>query len=275
MNVELAQIVALITYGNEYLTSLRYDVLELFPTHSTFQYVSDVSYYKEETFQDISQKSRIVTKDSRTWFSYLRSQGVQFLKLDLLNIQSYLPLHVPSVFTGGGAWVIQTDKRTCWQSKWLLKNQRHPQCKIWAVEYRERDNQPVIMDFPDITTAHQDLEISLAEAQDFSKKYGFDWEKWFAEALELLKSPTPVLPYYSDLLPPKYENVKGRQLLEGALKGWVFGGLGSWNDMYFRESSQEREYQKVSKNLYKAVIQSVGAVANSTSVYQFAEKISC
>jgi len=60
-------------------------------------------------------------------------------------------------------------------------------------------------------------------------------------------------------------------LLAGALKGWVFGGLGSWNDMCFRESSQEREYQLVSKNLYRAVIQSVGVVANSTSIHQFGE----
>jgi len=34
----------------------------------------------------------------------LESQGVQYLKLDLLYIQGYLPLQVASVFTGGGVW---------------------------------------------------------------------------------------------------------------------------------------------------------------------------
>jgi len=270
MNDKLAQIVALITYGNEYLASFRDDVLELFPSHFTFKYVFEVSFHKKKTLQDTSRKSRIVAKDTRTWFSYLKSQGVQYLKLDLLNIQSYLPSHIPSVFTGGGAWVIQTDKRTCWQSKWSLKNQRDPECRIWAVRYWECDNLPVLMDFPDIETAYQDLEDSLIEAQNFSKKNGFDWEKWFAEALALLKSASAIPPYYADLLPASYENIKGRQLLGGALKGWVFGGLGSWNDMYFRDSSQEHEYQLVSKNLYRAVFQSVGAVANSTSIHQLA-----
>ena len=115
------------------------------------------------------------------------------------------------------------------------------------------------------------MEAQLVKAQTFSKKYGFDWKKWFSEALDLLNSPSAGLPYYADLLPASYENVKGRQLLAGALKGWVFGGLGSWNDMYFRDSTQEREYQQVSKNLYRAVIQSVETVANSTSIHQFAE----
>ena len=151
MNNKLAQIIALITYGNEYLTSFRYDVLELFKSHSTFQYVSEVSFYGK------------------------------------------------------------------------------------------------------------------------TLKYGFDWEKWFAEALELLNSPSAIPPYYADLLPASFENKKCRQLLAGALIGWVFGGLGSWNDMYFREHSLEREYQLVSKNLYRAVIQSIGAVANFTSICQLAE----
>jgi len=38
MNVELAQIAALIAYGNEFLLSPGKDV-ELFPSHSTFQNV--------------------------------------------------------------------------------------------------------------------------------------------------------------------------------------------------------------------------------------------
>jgi len=271
MNNKLAQIIALITYGNEYLSSFPYDGLDLFSLHSTFQTVSEVSFYKKKTLQDTSKKTRVVAKDTRTWFSFLKSQGVQYLKLDLLNIQNYLPLHIPSVFTSGGAWVIQTDKKTCWQSKWYLKKHRDPECRIWAVGYWECDNLPVLMDFPDLDTAYQDLEDSLVEAQSFSKKYRFDWEKWFAEALVLLKSPSAISPFYADLLPASYENIKGHQLLAGALKGWVFGGLGSWNDMYIRESSLEREYQLVSNNLYRAVIQSVGAVANSTSIHQLAE----
>jgi len=108
MNNKLAQIFALISFGNEYLTSFRDDVLDLLSFHSTFQYVSEVSFYKKKTLQDTSKKTRVVAKDSRTLFSYLKSQGVRHLKLDLLNIQDYLPLHVPSVFTNGGDWVIQT-----------------------------------------------------------------------------------------------------------------------------------------------------------------------
>jgi len=274
MKIELAQIVTLIAHGNKFLFSGEKSVNELYPFYSPFRNVSDLTFLKCETSADLSGKPQIVARDVLAWFSFLREEGVKYLRLDLLNLQTLPMPYATSVMTAGNAWVIQTDRRTCWQSNWSLKKQIYPGCRIWNVGYWESDNVPVLMDFPDLEIAYRDLEESLLEAQNFSKRYGFDWEKWFAEALELLRSPFAVLPYYSDLLPDSYENLKGRQLLAGALKGWVFGELGSWNDMYFRESSQEREYQQVSKNLYQAVIQSVGAVANSTSIHQFAERTS-
>ncbi len=102
------------------------------------------------------------------------------------------------------------------------------------------------------------------EAQDFSIRRKFGWEKWFGKAIELLHNLSPVLPYYADLLPSTFRYVKVRQLLAGALQAWVFGGLGSWNDLYITNPSLEKEYQRISKILYEAVIQSIGAVTNST-----------
>lgn len=126
---------------------------------------------------------------------------------------------------------------------------------------------PVTADFHNIEDAYQDLERSITDAQTFSKNWNWDWEKWFAEALEQLKIPTPVQTYYANLLPTTYENIMGRQLFAGAFKAWVFGGLGSWNDMLITDPSQDKEYQQISKRLYEAIIQSLGAVTNSTTDY--------
>ena len=271
MNGELAQIVALITHGNEYLSSPRKDTLELFPSHSTFQYVSEVSFQKKKSLDEAPGKPEILANDTRSWFSHLGTDGIRYLKLDLLNLQHLPPPYATSLFTAGGAWVIQTDKGKCWQANWSFLNQRSRQARIWKVEYCERDNIPIITDFPNIETAYRDLENSLAEAQNFSVKRKFGWEKWFGKAIELLHDSSPVLPLYADLLPSTFKNAKVRQLLAGALQAWVFGGLGSWNDMYITDPSVEKEYQQISKRLYGAVIQSVGAVTNSTADDQLKE----
>jgi hypothetical protein len=47
MNGELAQIVALIAYGNEFFSAPQGDPPELFPSNSTFQYVANVSFTRD------------------------------------------------------------------------------------------------------------------------------------------------------------------------------------------------------------------------------------
>ena len=265
MNLELAQIVTLITHGNEYLSLSQKDIFELFPLHLTFMNVCDVSFHKGKKPDDILERSQVVAKEPHSWFLHLETEGIQYLKLGIVSFKSHPQEQVTSKYAGNGTRVIQTDKQTCWQSHWSLKNPRDPQGRIWAVGYWEGSNLPVITSFPDIKTAYQDLESSLTEAQIYSKKCMIDWEKYFAEAIELLNCPNPVPPYYTDLLPDTYENIKGRQLLAGALKAWVFGGMGSWNDVYITDPLQIKEYQQISTNLYKAIIQSVFAVTNSTA----------
>jgi hypothetical protein len=148
---------------------------------------------------------------------------------------------------------------------------RSRQAPLWKIEYWERDNASVVRGFPSIETAYGDLQNALVEAQNFSERRKFGWEKWFRKALQLLHDPTPVLPFYADLLPSTVKNIKVRQLLAGTLQAWVFGGLGSWNDVYINDSSLEMEYQQISRSLYKAVMQSVGSVTNSTADHRMSQ----
>lgn len=267
MNVELAQTIALIAYGNAYLSSGDMEPRELFPTHSTFQFVSNVTFQRSKE----PRKPGILANDTQSWIFDLGIDGTRYLKLDVLNLQHLPTPYATSLFTAGNTWVIQTDKGQCWQPIWSLVQQKSRQSRMWKVEYWERANIPVIGDFPDIQSAYQDLENCLVEAQDFSMRRKFGWEKWFEKALQLLHDPSPVLPFYADLLPSVLKNIRVRQLLAGTLQAWVFGGLGSWNDVYIADSSLEMEYQKVSKSLYKAVMQSVVSVTNSTADYRMSQ----
>jgi len=153
----------------------------------------------------------------------------------------------------------------CWRTKWSLVESLPAPEGLWKIVYWESDNSPIITDFPDIDIAYEDLEQSLVEAQEFSVSSKWGWEKWFRDAIQLLHNPLPVQPFYADLIPNTFENTKVRRLLAGALKAWVFGGLGSWNDMYITDVSQGAEYQRISRNLYQSVIQALGAITNLTA----------
>jgi hypothetical protein len=127
----------------------------------------------------------------------------------------------------------------------------------------ESGKLPAVSNFPDMESASRSLENSLREVKAFSEKNKLGWEDRFAEAMKLLHDPHPIVPYHPDLLPPSFDGIRSRQLLAGAAKAWVFGGMGSWNDIYISEQAQEKEYQRITKNLYQSALQSIGAVTNA------------
>ena len=48
-----------------------------------------------------------------------------------------------------------------------------------------------------------------------------------------------------------------------AVKAWVFGGMGSWNDVYFDDREARTEYEAISRHLYSALLTALLASVNS------------
>ncbi len=48
-----------------------------------------------------------------------------------------------------------------------------------------------------------------------------------------------------------------------AQKAWVFGGMGSWNDLWF-EGEAQGEYDRVSDRLFQTVNEAIRAAANTS-----------
>lgn len=274
MNGELAQIIALIGYGNEFFSAPQGDPPELFPSNSTFQYLSDVSF-KEKTWKSVfSRKQEIIAADTRTWFAYLRAAGITRLRLATFHLSQRLlksiPEHIGVAFAGNGFWCIRADSGKAtqlWRARWSIKNHNDPQNRIWSVEYLRIPPYLAQAKFPRVDEAVQELREALDDARIFSKKadLGF-WGEYFAEAIGLLGHSAPVIPYHPDLLPPGFRVLSSRQLLASACKAWVFGGMGSWNDVYFENTSKmKKEYVSVTSRLYQAIMNAIGAAANSTA----------
>ena len=49
--------------------------------------------------------------------------------------------------------------------------------------------------------------------------------------------------------------------MAAAVSAYVFGGMGSWNDMWF-EDDAAASYQDITRSLYQAVMFAIDAAAN-------------
>jgi hypothetical protein len=47
-----------------------------------------------------------------------------------------------------------------------------------------------------------------------------------------------------------------------AQAAWVFGGMGSWNDLGFAENDLQRQYEQITRELFTAVLQACVSAAN-------------
>lgn len=85
------------------------------------------------------------------------------------------------------------------------------------------------------------------------------WAAWFERALTVAGD----IPGHPDMLPPSY-TYEARHLAAMAAQAWVFGGMGSWNDVSFENVATAAEYEAVSRNLYDAVLIALEASADSS-----------
>jgi hypothetical protein len=105
------------------------------------------------------------------------------------------------------------------------------------------------------------FEDALNAAATFSEDANLVyWSDQFAEVVEHLHDPEPAIPYHPELLPPTFDALICRQLLAGACKAWVFGGMGSWNDDV---GCQSPENHAISSRLYQALMCAIAAATNS------------
>ena len=104
-------------------------------------------------------------------------------------------------------------------------------------------------------------EIEIANFA-VSNKNTKGWEKTFNKAKDSLTSESPNLGYYKDLVPEDSLPKENLQLLVTASKSFVFGGMGSWNDIgWFDDKKITKAYNKLSEKLYRIMTESM-IVAN-------------
>jgi hypothetical protein len=170
---------------------------------------------------------------------------------------------------GGGTWLIEAvfgKYSDFWENYWSVTRQGAEDRKIWSVDYALTAERRGIVNMKyNQAAAKGELEDALTSISEFAEKQGFDhWCETVGVARERLNYTEPEKGYYNeDLIPSESYSLLSRQLLFAAGSAWVFGGMGSWNDLGFNNEKDNELYNSVSENLYDKIIKAIIAAINS------------
>lgn len=264
----LSQLVTLVSYGNAYLRGR--EIGSLFPVNSTFQFCNTVEFlllkpaksgFTEELLADSPLK----------WLEFLKSKNCTRLKLSHLPTQKpETPDHMLAAFVGGGGrWLVESVYKIdadYWEARWQVTNQNAPDKKIWRVSYGAiaQDTKRSIDTLSNLSDIRRRLEQTLVQICAFAKKHDLgNFATCFQNGLDCLSSNQALeKTYHKDLAPSGWYSTEAEQLLAATSTAWVFGGMGSWNDLGF-DGDENKVYQDLSAKLYSTINESIAAAVNS------------
>jgi hypothetical protein len=254
VNGELAQLVALVTYGTRFLRT-RTGVDETFErTNSTFQFVNAIAFRFD---------GELVGGSVVEWLRWLESIGASRLTLDTARpggggrslfhwFGPREPDRMVAGFSNSGPGLVWSHgpSSEVWRASWAFGHATDD--RPWSVEYSARRAKVTRRDSVTLTRAERDLGDALREAHAVALAIGDEpWPDVFERARRLLRDGGDP-PYHPDLLPPGDDQQECRRLLAAAAGAYVFGAMGSWNDIAPQERGLKRRYDRASDRLFRA-----------------------
>jgi|SRR5262245_27706557 len=268
MNGPIAQLVATTCYGNASLRRVA-DIPRFFPDNSTCQFCERISFVEIKTPLIGKQRELTIADTPDEWFRYLKNREAYGIRLihQRQNNPEISDRMSAGFVGGGGIWALGVRFRGTteyWMSRWEMSNQDDPDKQIWRVTYGRVGRQAGIF-LPGLgkIAVRSDFISALLQIRAFSEKHNCDFTGFFSRALKSLKENSSEHEYHNDLWVPGTLSESSQAILDAAQSAWVFGGMGSWNDMMFN-GDEEREYERVSEQLFSALIGAICFAANET-----------
>lgn len=267
MTGPIAQIVALTCHGNALLKGDT--VPGFFPGNSTCQFCERVTFVELRKPLLVTLREIQVAKKPDEWFAYLKGRDARGIRL------ACQPQNDPQISDrmsagfvgGGGTWSMEAlfPNKRCefWQARWEVWNQNAPERRVWRVTYgrvAETKSKPYASQ--NLEATEERLLKALREISAFSERHdcgGFTDS--FSQGISSLTSAERH-GYYKDLSPPGLLPARASAVLDAAQSAWVFGGMGSWNDMGFN-GADGKEYDRVSEQLFQALTEAICVAVNA------------
>jgi high-affinity Fe2+/Pb2+ permease len=266
MNGTLALLIALISYGNEYLLKgPSFHQLDF--NNSTLLYCNTIEF----NTSDSSSNILLVASSPQRWFEFLKKGGCKKLRICYRQPSngSRIRDYQSDGFLGGGEkWLVEAVYAN-YSSYWAFEQQV---TKPGAVDKRllsvklnvVQEKSPQLLPILPLDQARQGLSAALAAIENFASNNNQDkWAGIFKKAFETLNSPKPAIDYYKDFIISDQYSLPRKQLLFSASLADVFGGIGSWNDILYSNIEQNKVNIQLSADLYDKINAAVVAAVNS------------
>lgn len=271
MNGELAALIALTFHGGAWLRNPNGEPPALETENSSYKYVDTLQFTQSSRRW---RRRPIAQGGSASWLRDQAKSGVEDLRLapERSTAVSDLPPAVATAFANGMPRGIVSvgDVPALWLSTWDVTDQGRADNRIWGVSMTKADLPgavPPAFGTDSLDGAKTHLASALGDIHGFAVRNDLSsWAEWFVKAQSELASPTPVVPYNADIAPPGTLTLAQHQLIAGGFQSWVFGGMGSWNDLWLEDESLGDELRRVTDNLYAAVMTALLVASNFRNI---------
>ena len=269
MNGPIAQLAALTCHGNAFLGGR--DFPAFFPSNSTCRFCDRIEFVEFEANAKGDQIRKTLAANPDAWIHELPIREVDGLRL-LFGARNdpHISDRMSAGFAGGGhVWTLEVKRddglSEYWSPDWSVWNADAPDRRIWRVSYRltlTKPSEPY--KGRNLAIVKQTFRESLTEIQEFSERHTQGiFAQHFADALASLDDPGADVGYHKDIAVPGQLNADAESLLKASMCAWVFGGMGSWNDMGFAQPIQT-EYENESDKLFDVIHEAIEASIAST-----------
>lgn len=270
MNGSTAQLGALVCALNARCRGLS--VVPPFASNSTSQFCAEIQFTREARSMIFGRQfEKVLAESPDQWIELAVRHGVTRASLfhQQVNVPGITDRESAGFVGGGGIWNMLVHKRNgteCWRAHWNAGNRNAPDQKCWHVRYvLVAERQLPIANGRPVSLLIEDLSTALTEIELFARDQALDS---FVEAFQLaqkcLVSEDPLsLVYHKDIAPPGSIGLSAARLLAAVQAAWVFHGMGSWNDLAFRSSTQT-EYERCSDRLFDLLNEGIVAGINDS-----------
>jgi len=264
MSGPVSLVIALVSYGNAYLASVK-------TNHNLDFNNSTLIYNNKLSFSDTTptSKSEVIACSPQQWFAWLKKDGCKKLKVYYRHSgnQSQLKDFESTGFVGsGGDWIIEAVYNT-YSNYWGFTEEdtkpKAPDDRIWSTHFFVIKHKPSTKSALSIDIAKHNLSVSLTNIIAFALRENQNtWAKIFERAHKNLTDHSPVVDYYEDFISPNSLSLQAKQLLFSASVADVFGGMGSWNDIGYKTKEANELNSKLSADLFDKMNEAVVAAMN-------------
>ncbi len=260
MNGTIAQLVALVCQGNAFLGGR--EIPDLLATNSSCQFCASITF-------DGAGSTRAANPNS--WMESLREDGVYGFRLAVTQRAGPPPDRMTAGMVGGGGfWGIEAVKRDgssdFYTSRWTVGDRDSPERRIWIVSYpRIATQKTVPYSGRPVAVMTVVLTGALNQIYEFAHKQRHceNFAELFAAATDCLGGKMAHV-YHQDLFLPDTISAEAVNLLNACQAAWVFGGMGSWNDIWIENEADQGLYEALSTYLYHSLTEAIAVGANDS-----------